>query len=173
MDSMQGTLCPGRRMAGHVSFACHAKETVSHPKDNGKPLKGFKLGNDFFYDRSLSFLPLSLPACHTNIFSRTSDSWSLSLLGWGLFKLITHQTGLSKNEQHHLLLPCQRKCWEDRKSLNCFILTHWEEVAGGDRKQWRFSVTLPVPGPCCGLYEGAGLYPCPIQEPLFLPSFLS
>ena len=53
MDSVQGTHCPGRMMAGHVSFARHAKETISRPKDNGKPLKGFKLGNDFFDDQIL------------------------------------------------------------------------------------------------------------------------
>lgn len=32
MDSVQGTLYPGGMMAGRESFACHTKETVSHPK---------------------------------------------------------------------------------------------------------------------------------------------
>ena len=47
MDSGQGTLCPGRMMAGYVSLACHGHETISHPKGNGKPLKGFKLRSDY------------------------------------------------------------------------------------------------------------------------------
>lgn len=35
-------------MAGHESFACRAKETIFHPKDNGKSLKAFMLGSDYF-----------------------------------------------------------------------------------------------------------------------------
>ena len=92
--------------------------------------------------------------CHTNIFFfRTSNSWSQSLLGWGLCKLVSHQMGLSNNEQHQLLLSCQRKFWENRDSQNSFIQTHGEEMAGGARNQQCFSVTLPVPGPCWGLDE--------------------
>lgn len=46
MDSGQGTLRPGRMMAGYVSLACHGHETIAHPKGNGKPLKGFRLRSD-------------------------------------------------------------------------------------------------------------------------------
>lgn len=97
--------------------------------------------------------PFLFPVPYKHFFPRTSNSWSQSLWGWGLCELVSHQMGLSNNEQHQLFLSCQRKFWENRKSRNSFIQTHAEEMAGRARNQWCFSVTASS-GPCWGLDEG-------------------
>ena len=101
--------------------------------------KGYTAIKHFSVNLYLLFPFLSpMPDFFFFFFFRTSDSWSQALLGSELWKLIPHQTGPSKNEQHQLLLPCQRKCWEDRRRLDFFIQTHGEEMANGDRNQWLF-----------------------------------